>query len=303
MYTVNSFYGKYWRHERESNPPTRICSPLHNRSDIAPSKDLPVKGLGAVLSMDIKTGRITGQTSGIRLFFALKPSNEQITENNPMTNFTTARINMVDSQIHTMGVVSEAVLDAYRTVPREEFVPQDRKGIAYCDEDMPIGQGRCLMEPVTHARLVQAAAPVANDTVLDVGGATGYSAAILSRLVERVVACEPDASFLSQAEQTWSKLGCNNVIPHQGDFCDGNASLAPFSLIFLNGSVESVPDALLSQMAPHGRLVAVIRKKNEKIGRAMLFVKTTSGNISERILFDAAVPYLPGHAPRTEFVF
>jgi protein-L-isoaspartate(D-aspartate) O-methyltransferase len=220
-----------------------------------------------------------------------------------MTNFTTARINMVDSQIHTMGVVGDAILDAYRLVPREEFVPEARKGIAYCDEDMPIGEGRFLMEPVTHARLMQAVNPVAGDTVLDVGGATGYSAAILSRLCARVVAVEEEAHFLARAEQSWGRLGRTNIMPHQGAFAAGNAEQAPYSLIFVNGSMGAVPEALLAQLAPHGRLVCVLRNKAERIGRAMLFVKSAGGAVSERVLFDAAVPYLPGLEPRNEFVF
>lgn len=220
-----------------------------------------------------------------------------------MTNYTAARTNMVDSQIHTMGVVYEPVLEAYRLVPREEFVPEDRKGIAYCDEDMPLGHGRWLMEPVTHARLLQAVTPAANDTVLDVGGATGYSAAILARLTGRVVAADPDAAMLAHAERVWRAQGYNNIIVHQAPFADGNATLGPYSLIVLNGSVESVPSALLDQLAPQGRLVAVIRKRGDRIGRATLFVKTATSTVNERILFDAAVPYLPGHEPRNEFVF
>lgn len=220
-----------------------------------------------------------------------------------MTNFTAARINMVDSQIHTMGVVSEPVLNAFRTVPREEFVPEGRKGIAYCDEDMPVSANRCLMEPVTHARLVQAATPAANDTVLDVGTATGYSAAILAKLTGRVIALEPDAQLLAQAEKTWSRLGFSNILPHQGPFAGGEASYAPYTLIFVNGSVASVPETLLAQLAPNGRLVAVVKGRDDKIGRAMLYLKSAHDTVSERVLFDAAVPYLPGHEPRNEFVF
>lgn len=220
-----------------------------------------------------------------------------------MTNYTAARINMVDSQIHTMGVVSEAILNAFRIVPREAFVPDDRKAIAYCDEDMPVAKGRCLMEPVTHARLIQAVNPLPEDTALDVGCATGYSSAILSRLVGRVVAVESDAGLLGQAQAAWGSLGQTNIIAQQNNFAEGCSNHAPYSLIFVGGSVACVPDALLAQLAPHGRLVAVVRCRDERIGRAMLYVKTASGDISERVLFDAAVPYLPGHEPRNEFVF
>ena len=220
-----------------------------------------------------------------------------------MTDFTAARNAMVDSQIHTMGVVAEDILNAYRTVRREDFVPEGRRGIAYCDEDMPVAQGRCLMEPITHARLMQAALPVASDTALDVGGATGYSAAILSALTSRVVAAEPDAALLAVAEAAWRKTGCANVVPHQGGFDAGCAGHAPYSLIFVNGSVAEIPKALLEQLAPGGRLVGVVRGNGDRIGRAALVTKNAGGTTAERVLFEAAVPYLPGHEPRNGFVF
>ena len=83
-----------------------------------------------------------------------------------MTNYAAARTHMVDSQIHTMGVTSDAILDAFRNVPREQFVPTDRMGVAYTDEDMAIGPGRYLVEPVTHARLLQAALPLVSAQVI-----------------------------------------------------------------------------------------------------------------------------------------
>ena len=220
-----------------------------------------------------------------------------------MTDFTAARNAMVDSQIHTMGVTSEEILNAYRTVRREEFVPEGRRGIAYCDEDMPVAHGRCLMEPVTHARLIQAALPKSTDVVLDVGGATGYSAAILSGLVSRIVAAEADATLLAAAEASWQKLGCGNIVPHQGAFAAGCEAHAPYTLIVINGSVAEIPQALIDQLAGGGRLLAVVRKANDRIGRAVLLAKSEGGAISDRILFDAAVPYLPGHEPRNGFVF
>lgn len=220
-----------------------------------------------------------------------------------MQNLTAARINMVDSQIHTMGVVSEPILDAFRTVPRENFVPDDRRAIAYCDEDLPVSAGRCLMEPVTHARLLQAVLPNLSDNALDIGCATGYSAAILSVLCARVVAVEPDAALLAKAESAWASTFCGNIQPHQGPFAYGYESGAPYSLIFVNGSMDHIPTPLIDQLAPEGRLVCVVRGREDRIGRALLVTKSASGAISHRILFDAAVPYLPGHEPRTQFVF
>lgn len=220
-----------------------------------------------------------------------------------MTDFTAARINMVDSQIHTMGVVSEPILEAFRTVRREDFVPDARRAIAYCDEDLPLIPGRCLMEPVTHARLIQAVLPVITDSVLDVGTATGYSAAIFAGLVERVVAVEPDPKLLTKAEATWLQLGLRNVTPHSGPFAAGYAAEAPYSLIFVNGSMSEIPSTLIDQLAPGGRLAGIVKVADDKIGRAVLITKAMNGTIGERVLFDAAVPYLPGHQPRMGFVF
>lgn len=220
-----------------------------------------------------------------------------------MTDFTAARINMVDSQIHTMGVVNEDILESYRVVRREDFVPAERRGIAYCDEDLPVSAGRFLMEPVTHARMMQAVLPQKNETVLDIGGATGYSAAILSRLAARVVAVESDAALLSHAEKMWAAQGCSNIMPHQGPFEAGYVQTAPYQLIFVNGGMADVPHSLIDQIAPGGRMICVIRRKEERIGRATIWTKNAQGHVSDRILFDAAVPCLPGHEPRNEFVF
>lgn len=220
-----------------------------------------------------------------------------------MTNFKAARTSMVDSQIHTMGVVNEDILNAFRTIPRELFVPEGQSGFAYSDEDMPIGEGRYIMEPVTHARLIQAALPVAGDVVLDIGGATGYSAAILSGIVSHVVAVEENASLLQKASQNWDSLGLANISAQQGAFVSGSAEKGPYSLIIINGSVAFIPPALIDQLAPEGRLLAVVKGPNDRIGRAILIKKGKDGVLSDRILFDAAVPYLPGLQPRTEFVF
>ncbi len=220
-----------------------------------------------------------------------------------MPQFLSARTNMVDSQIHPMGVVSEPILNAFRTVQREKFIPEDKKAIAYNDEDLPIGNGRYLMEPVTHARLVQAALPTPKDVVLDVACGAGYSSAIFAKLVSHVVASDPDAKLLAHAEKQWAENKLGNIVPHQGAFEDGNQTMAPYSLIFINGAVSAVSQQLFDQLAPEGRLLAVIRKGGDKMGRAVLFVKSAQGTISERVLFDAGIPWLPGQEPRNGFVF
>lgn len=220
-----------------------------------------------------------------------------------MTDFTAARINMVDSQIYTMGVLNDAVLEAYRAIKREKFVPADMRAVAYNDEDLPLPGGRWLMEPVTHARLMQAAAPVATDRVLDIGGASGYSSAILSGLVKEVIAVEKDAALLAQATDAWLSLQCHNVSGELADFSAGCPLHAPYTLILVNGSVAEIPANWVEQLAKGGRMLVVVRKAEDRIGRALHITKNSDGTVSERILFDASVPYLPGHEPRNEFVF
>lgn len=220
-----------------------------------------------------------------------------------MTDYSTARRSMVDSQIHTMGVVSDPILDAFRTIGRENFVPESMRGYAYVDEDIMIAPGRWLMEPVTHARLMQAAGPVKTDTVLDIGCGTGYSSAILSSLAARIVAVEPAQELLAAAQSNWAKGGHDNITGHCAPCAEGAEQHAPYTLIFVNGAVHTCPPTLLNQLAPGGRLVAVIRTQEEKIGRATTFTKNDSGIIGERVLFDAAVHYLPGCAPQPGFVF
>ncbi len=220
-----------------------------------------------------------------------------------MTDFSKARQNMVDSQIHTMGVVNEAVLDAFRTVEREKFVPVSRQGTAYTDEDLAFGNGRWLMEPGTHARLLQFASPLKSEKALDIGGMSGYSAAILSSIVASVVAVESDSTLLEQARSLWAAQGCGNIHPVQGDLKAGCVAHAPYDLIVMGGAVAFIPSDIVSQLAIGGRMVCVVRGRDDKIGKAVLIQRSSPEGFSERILFDAAVPFLPGFEPRREFVF
>jgi protein-L-isoaspartate(D-aspartate) O-methyltransferase len=202
-----------------------------------------------------------------------------------------------------MGVVNEGVLNVFSTMRREEFVPEDKKSVAYVDEDLPLGRGRFLIEPLTQARLVQALSPKSDETALDIGGATGYTAAILSKLCSSVCALETDSILLAEAEKNWAKLGYGNIVPHNGPHAGGFAQMSPYNVILINGAVADVSQALFDQLAVGGRMAAVVKAASDKIGRATLFTKNAQGHIERRVLFDAAIPYLTGFEPRNEFVF
>lgn len=207
-------------------------------------------------------------------------------------NFTDIRRNMVESQIRTNRVTDPRIIDALADVPRERFVPKRLRGVAYVDEDIEIAPGRFMMEPMVLARLIQSADIGADDVCLDVGSVTGYSATVLGRLAGTVVALECDSEIACEAEENFQELGADNILVAEGLLESGYPRQGPYDVILLNGSVESVPDALLDQLAENGRLVAVVCRPGE-YGRATLFVNVR-GQVSHRQVFDAAVPPLAG---------
>jgi protein-L-isoaspartate(D-aspartate) O-methyltransferase len=218
-----------------------------------------------------------------------------------MVDYAAARLNMVDSQLRTNKVTDAALLDSFEAVPREAFVPERLRGIAYIDEDIALGNGRFVMEPMILSRLLQAARPEADDIALDIGCATGYATAILSRLVATVVALEADAGLAAQANRTLSELEIDNVVVVEGALIEGYPKQAPYNVIVLGGAVARIPVAISDQLAEGGRLVTVV-KDTTGMGRATL-MQRNGGVVSSRVLFDAAVPMLPGFELEPGFVF
>lgn len=223
-----------------------------------------------------------------------------------MIDFETARIRMVDSQLRTTDVTSHSLLSAFMTVPREAFVPEKLAALAYIDSDLEIapaaeGQApRYVMEPSPLGKLLQAAEVGADDRVLDVGAGTGYAAAILSRVAKSVVALESDENLVSRATVVLAEQGYDNVSIVKGSLEKGYASEAPYDVIFLNGAVEVVPDALFDQLRDGGRLVAVVGYGNASA--AQVYVRE-GASVSKRFAFNTSVKPLPGFRKVVEFVF
>ncbi|WP_313605381.1 protein-L-isoaspartate O-methyltransferase [Rhizobium sp.] len=217
-----------------------------------------------------------------------------------MIDFEAARIKMVEHQIRTTDVTSHSVLRAFLSVPREAFVSEKAKPLAYLDADIELSPGRYLMEASPLAKLLQAAEITKNDRVLDVGAGTGYVTALLSHLAGSVTALESDGALCELAAANLNALGSPNVTVVTGDLTNGYAAAAPYDLIFVNGSVEEVPAALLEQLAEGGRLVAVIGYGNAAQAKILL---KEHGSISESSRFNLSVKPLPGFAKVKEFVF
>ena len=215
-------------------------------------------------------------------------------------DYAAARLNMVECQIRTNRVIDQALLDAFASLPRERFVPPPYRGRAYVDEDVPLGGGRCLMEPMVLGRLLQVAAIEPGDVVLDVGCATGYSAAVMARLASSVVALESDKALAAQATQTLAELGVHNVSVVEGRLTEGCPIQAPYNVILIDGAVELVPPAILDQLAEGGRLVTVL---GQGAPRRATLMERIGGTVSGRPLFEAAVAPLPGFSRDPGFVF
>ena len=218
-----------------------------------------------------------------------------------MRDYAATRHNMVEGQLRTNEVTEPRLIEAIEAVPRERFVPEHLRAIAYVDEDLEIAPGRYLMEPVVLARLLQAAEPRPEDVVLEIGCGTGYAAVLLGRLVSTVVALECAPELAAKAEGNAAALGADNVAVVTGPLAEGFARQAPYDVILVSGAVAEVPERLLGQLAEGGRLLAVVRE-DAAVGRATLFLKR-HGVISRWVLFDAAVPLLPGFESPQRFVF
>ena len=223
-----------------------------------------------------------------------------------MDDFTSARTKMVDNQLRTQSVTDYEVLSAMGAVPREQFLPPAGRALAYIDSDLvvtaagPDGPARYMMEPAPLARLVQLAEVDKADVVLVVGCGSGYSAAVLARLANSVVALEQDADLAARASETLTELGVDNVAVVTGSLEAGYPSEAPYDVIFVDGAVEVVPAALTEQLKDGGRLVAVVGYGRSA---AATIFRRSGGDVGSRVAFDADVQPLPGFRRPKAFVF
>lgn len=220
-----------------------------------------------------------------------------------MTDFKDARRHMADSQIKTMGVINQTLLDNFENIPREIFVPEALQNVVCLDEDLDYKPGRFLMEPCVHARLLESAQLKDTDLVLDIGCGSGYNAALISNMVGTIVATESNETLLAKAQKNWKTLGLCNIVPLEAPLQDGAEKHAPYDVIFINGAVEDVPDSLYEQLNVHGRILAVIKEKGNFFGAAYLIEKTMSGDISRIKLFEAGTKTLEDFNKKPEFAF
>ena len=215
-------------------------------------------------------------------------------------DFELARRNMVASQIRTNEVTDPLVINAISQVPRERFLPVPRQAQAYVDEDVPVADGRWLMEPMVAARLLQLADVQRSDHALVCPCGSGYLAAVLSHMAGSVVAVEAEGPVWDGAAKLLAELNADTVAVVAGTVTEGYPGQAPYDVIAIDGAVSAVPQSILEQLADGGRCVAVVQ--NGPIGRAAL-VQRTGDAFGSRTEFDASVPVLPEFQPEPAFAF
>lgn len=220
-------------------------------------------------------------------------------------DFTELRRAMVDSQVRTTGVTDRALIEALFSVPREAFVPTSLRQLAYIDDHLLLNpdadEARYLMEPSPFAKLVQLAQVQPSDLILDIGCGLGYSSAVLSHLGAAVIALESDEALAAQATDVLSETGFDSVAVVTGSLGDGLADEGPYDVIVLGGAVDEVPQTLLDQLRPGGRLVTVIASGGA--GVAMLYLRDDEGVVSQRRGANLSVKPLQGFEKEAEFVF
>lgn len=216
-------------------------------------------------------------------------------------DFGAARENMIECQLRTNKITDSRIIGAMSTLPRERFVPREREDMAYVDLDIPCGDGRHLMTAMALGRLIQEAGIKSEDEVLCIGASTGYSVAVMASLASSVIALESNKACVEKAGALFSELNLDNAVVVEGPLTQGWKAESPYDVIFIDGMVSEIPDAVFEQLADGGRLVAIVDSGNG-IGCATLFIKL-SDNVSSRGIFDINVGKLSEFDKKQEFVF
>ncbi len=174
------------------------------------------------------------------------------------TNYTAERAEMVMRQIADRGVRDERVLSAMRKVPRHEFVPDSEKRHAYRDSPLPIGAGQTISQPYIVALMTELVRPEKSHRVLEVGTGSGYQAAVLAEIVEHVYSVEIEVDLAQRASAVLRTLGYENVTVRTGDGYAGWEEHAPFDIIVVTAAPDHIPQPLLEQLEPGGRMVVPV---------------------------------------------
>ena len=216
------------------------------------------------------------------------------------SDFAAARAHMVDSQVRPNKVNDRRIIEAMRAIPREAFVPAGAASLAYADEDVPLGNGRVLLEPMVIARMVQLAAVEPGDKVLVIAAGTGFGAALFAASGAVVTALEEDRALLAIARVALA--GRPGVTLVEGPLADGVADGGPYDVVFLEGAAEEIPASWAALVKPQGGRFVGIQATSGRMSKAVSGA-VSAGQLVLLPRFDCATPKLPGLRRVAGFVF
>jgi protein-L-isoaspartate(D-aspartate) O-methyltransferase len=216
-------------------------------------------------------------------------------------NLEQARANMVEQQIRTWEVLDQEVLDLLYVVPREEFVPEPHRALAFSDSEIPIGEGERMWQPKLEARVLQELGIHKADRVLEVGTGSGYLTALMAHRAAHVYSVEIKPALAAFGRRNLERHGSDNVTVEIGDAARGWPSRAPYEVIVLTGSTPLLPRGFLEQLAPGGRLFAVVGEAPAMTAR--LVTCGAPGAWRSVDLFETVIAPLANceHPPRFQF--
>lgn len=217
-----------------------------------------------------------------------------------MTDYPLRRRIMVDTQVRPSDVTKYPIIEAMLAVPRELFVPAGRREAAYIGENLPIAPGRVMLEPRTFAKMLDALDIRDDELALVVGTGLGYSAAVVARLAEAVVAVEEDAGLAAEAEAALAEIGADNAAVVTAPLAEGAAQHGPYDVILVEGAVEDLPAAIAAQLKEGGRIACLFA--DGPLGVCRIGYRV-GDSMSWRGVFNASAPLLPGFARQPDFVF
>jgi len=205
------------------------------------------------------------------------------------------RLAMVDRQIRARGVQDSCLLAVMESVPRHLFVPAGERHLAYDDHPLPIGYEQTISQPFIVAYMTAMLGIGPDDKVLEIGTGSGYQAAVLSRLAGRVYTIEIVEPLCHEAVAILARLGCDNVHVRCGDGFAGWPEEAPFDAIMLTASPENIPNPLVEQLAPGGRMILPLGGHYQEL---VLIQRTREGQLSRRNLIPVRFVPMTGEAEK-----
>ena len=216
-------------------------------------------------------------------------------------NIEQARFNMIEQQIRPWDVLDTSVLELLGIVKREDFVPPEHRGMAFVDTEVPLPGGQCMLAPKVEARILQELAVHKHERVLEVGAGSGYMASLLAHRAQHVSSLEIDPQLAGFARANLQRAGVMNATVLGADGSRGLPADGPFDVIVLSGSLNEVPEAMLAQLKPGGRLAAIVGQ--EPVMRALLITRGAAHGFERRVLFDTVAQRLKGFGEPSRFHF